>query len=210
MSCKNKLIVFIVFLTCTSVLFSCKSTDLGKKFTPVEAGFMLEPGKSIAVISGHNDDNDIQLVELTIEKLSATGKFKVLSQPAIRKMIPRYPLNLNLIDFSNSGEKDIFNTPYLDNASKERIDAVQKLVKTDYILVVWIENMQSSYASYYGGGSSSTKWMFIMSRLITYPGGNVAGYSGRWNKDSSVFGDWDDFFKDASGNLVKDIIKQTK
>lgn len=191
-------------------LFSCSSADLGKKYTPVDAGFMLEPGKSIAVISGHNDDNDIQLTEMVIEKLSATKQFRVLSQSELKRVIPRYPLNLNIIDFSIVGDKEKRYTPYLNSTSKAAIDAVQKLVKTDYVLVVWIDGMNTQYVSYYGGGGSSIKGMLVMSRLVSYPGGNVAGYSARWNEDSSILGGWEGFFKDVSKDLVKDIIRNTK
>lgn len=205
---KVSVFVLSLFFTC---LFSCSSTDLGKKYTPVEPGFMLEPGKSIAVISGRNDDNDIQLAEMVTEKLSAAKKFKVLQQADIKKMVPKYPLNLSVIDFSIAGDKDMRYTPYLTSTSKAAIDAVQKILKTDYVLVVWIDGMQSQNVSYYGGGGSQTNYMLVMSRLVSYPGGSVVGYSARWNKDYSVvFRDWEDFFKSVSDSLVNDILNKTK
>lgn len=205
----KKSLISTVYFFSAVVLLSCSSTDLGKKYTSVEPGFMLEPGKSIAVISGRNDDSDIQLVEMVTEKLSASKKFKVLQQSEIKKMVPRYPLNVNVIDFSIAGDKDKRYTSYLNSTSKEAIDAIHKLVKTDYVLVVWIEGMQAQSVSYYGGGSSQTNYMLVMSRLIAYPGGTVVGYSARWNEDSTIFGDWENFFKDVSKGLVKDIINKT-
>lgn len=206
----KKIKVFIMCLLCISFFYNCSSADLGKKYTPVESGFMLEPGKSIAVISGRNDDNDIQLTEMVSEKLTATKKFKVLQQSDIKKMVPKYPLNLSVIDFSIAGDQAKRYTPYLTSTSKTAIDAVHKSVKTDYILVVWIEGIQSQNVSYYGGGGNQTNYMLVMSRLISYPEGNVAGYSARWNEDSSIFGGWEGFFKDVSKSLVKDIINKTK
>lgn len=191
------------------VLLSCSSTDVGRKFTPVETGFMLDSGKSIAVISGHNDDNDIQLAEMITEKLTATGKFKVLTQSEITKKMPQYPLNYNVIDFVISGEDDRNYSPYLNNSSKERIDALQKQVKADYILVVWIEGMNE-----FQSRNATSRHMFVKSRFITYPAGNVSAYSNRWNKDNGccLFGisDWDDVFNIQSSDLVKEMIKNTK
>ncbi|PKL16288.1 MAG: hypothetical protein CVV49_17015 [Spirochaetae bacterium HGW-Spirochaetae-5] len=201
MSYIQKIFSFFICLICTMAVLSCSSTNPGRKFTPVEADFMLEPGKSIAVISGHNDDNDIQLTEMVIENLTKSGKFKVLSQSDLKKIIPRYPLNVDLIDFSIADNTEKHFTPYLTVTSKKEIDKIQKLVKTDYILIIWIDGMQT----YYHGRTSTTR-MFTLSRLIAYPGGNIAGYSAIWNEDS----DWEDSFKDSSKNLVKEIIKKTK
>lgn len=210
MHCVKKSFISSVCFFLAVALSSCSSTDLGKDYTSVEPGFMLESGKSIAVISGRNDDNDIQLVEMVIERLSASQKFKVLQQSDIKRMVPSYPLNVNVIDFSIAGDIDKRYTPYLSSTSKKAIDAIHKLVKTDYVLVIWIEGMQSQYISDYGGNNSQTNYMLVMSRLISYPDGNVAGYSARWNEDSSIFGGWEGFFKDVSKNLVKDILNKTK
>ncbi len=192
-------------------LSGCSSADRGRKFMSVDSSLMLETGKSIAVISGRNDDNDIELTEMVIEKLTASGKFKVLPHSEVKKTVPRYPLNINLIDFYLAEDNEKRYTPYITKTSKEAIDAVQRLVKTDYVLVVWIDYIGAWKGSNPGGGESASKYMLVMTRLLSYPGGTLEGFSSRWNENNDIiFSDWEDFFGDVSAELVKEIMIKTK
>ena len=197
---KKKLKAFILCMICITTVLRCSSTG---KFTTVASDYRIDPEKSIAVFSGQNDDNNIQLAELIAEKFSATGKFKVLSQADIEKLVPRYPLNLNFIDFSYINDKDNSYSPaYVSRYCKAQIDTVQKLVKTDYILIVWIDQMEQS----------GSKMMFIRSRLFAYPGGIPTGYSNRWNGNSHCClapKGWGNLFKNSSIDLVEEIIEKT-
>lgn len=198
MSYRKKTLVFIACLCCSAVLLSC-STNQGKKFTPVEKGFLIEKGKTIAVISGRNEDNDIELTESIIKKISEARNLKVIAQSDLKQVIPRYPLNINIIDFSLDSQNKL--SPYLSNSSKSAVDVIHKLVKSDYILLIWIDDLAGGY---YNGSFSTSA--FIATRLISYPQGRIVAYSGNWYDG----GEWDDFVKELSKDIVSDINRNIK
>jgi hypothetical protein len=201
---------FLISMSVIVTITGCFQ-DLGRKYEPVSAGFMLDPNKSIAVLSGHNDDSNIGLTEMVIEKLAASGKFKVMAQNDIKKSIQDYPLNVNLVDFTIAGNVEKRYTPYISDTSKRAFDAAGKNLKTDYVMVVWIDNMKSVSTSNFNSPSniSETKAMCIMSRVIAYPEGKIVGYSARWNESSAMLGNWENFMKNAAQDLVQEIIFKT-
>lgn len=202
----KKILPFIACLCFSVVLISC-STNKGKKFTPVDEGLLIESGKSIAVLSGNNGDNDIQLAEMISERLIIEGKLKVMPQAEISQRIPQYPLNVNLIDFSYNDKKIKNNPSYLSDLSKAGIDAIQKILKTDYILVVWIDSLSSL-------PYNDQRAMNVASRLISYPDAKVVAYSFRWNEKHSyccLFPvKWIGVFENASIDLTDEIHKNVK
>ena len=200
MTFMKKIPYFMAYLIFAAVLLSCSTADKkGRKFALVEKDLFLQSGKSIAVVSGCNNDNDFQITKLMSDKLSASGKFKVLPQSQISKMVPMYPLNYNIIDFSATVSTNLSET------SRAKIDSLQKSLKTDYILVIWISDMATVNRFH--------RAMILSSRLISYPEGNVVGYSDRLNdKASSVLfqGSWEELFEIASNELLKEVLKNTK
>jgi len=202
----KKILPFFAFI-CLSVVFISCSTNKGKKFTPVDEGFLIESGKSIAVLSGTNGDNDINLAELISERMIIEGRLKVMPQAEISRRIPRYPLNVNLIDFSYNDKRIKNNPSYLSDTSKAGIDAVQKILKTDYILIVWIDSLSSL-------PYNDQRAMNVASRLISYPAAKVVAYSFRWNEKHSyccLFPvKWIGVFENASIDLTEEIYKNVK
>lgn len=203
MSYKEKVITMMVCIICTAYSLSCTSYR-GKKFTSVDNGFKLEQGKSIAVFSGTNDDNSIHLAEMISERLAKEGKYKVITQSEISKKISRYPLNTNLVNFDNANDETLLHPPYVNENSKNNIDSFQKIIKADYILVVWISRTITS-------NNVTEREMIVISRLISYPMGNVVGYSnekiGKHSVCCLMRVKWGDVFENATNRHVDEIIK---
>lgn len=199
---KNTLSVF-VWISLSAIILSCGTNQ----FRTVNKEYLFDPDKSIAVVSGYNDDNSITFAEMISEKLVAEGRFKVLSQEVISQKIPKYPLNINLIDFSIPDKDQRRNTQFLTQSSKDNIDALQKIVKADYILVVWVDRIVDD---------NGTLKLFLLSRFIEYPGGDIVGYSNEWNDKSSMVycsclrGSWLTLFKHTTSDYVDEIIEITK
>ena len=192
----KKILPFIACLCFSVVLISCSSTNNGKKFTPVEKGFLIKKEKTLAVLSGRNEDNDIDLTESIIKKISENRNLKVITQSKLKEVIPKYPLNINIVDFNLTSQNKLSSC--LSNSSKSAVDVIHKLVKSDYILLVWIDDMTGSY---YNGSFSTSA--FVATRLISYPEGEIVAYSGSWYNG----GEWDSLVKKISKDIVHDINK---
>ncbi len=198
------------FITGTCFIFfilSCGTTNEGRKFTLVDPDFNIKSGKSIAVINGHNDDNSINYAEMITNSISKTGKLKALSQAEIIKKIPRYPLNIDLIDFISKDDSPNQKSYYMSETSKKSIDVIQKQLNTDYILVVWVDQVFTMQ-------NMTQRALIVSSRLISYPESKVIGYSRRYNENHSycclVTVNWNSVFNNSVDDFLEELFKNIK
>ena len=192
---------FFITGTCfISFLLSCGTTNEGRKFTLVDTDFNIKSGKSIAVINGHNDDNSINYAEMITNRISKSGKLKALSQAEITKKISRYPLNVDLIDFIPNDDSPNQKSYYISETSKKSIDYIQKQLNTDYILVVWVDQVFTMQ-------NMTQRALIVSSRLISYPESKVIGYSHRYNENHSyccfIPVNWNSVFNNSTDDLLE-------
>ena len=89
-----------------------------------------------------------------------------------------------MIDFAfEEGKKSV--TQEISPAAKEKLAAVQRVLKADYIILVWASGWNvvsggGGCCGIYGGHPyiwSVPSWICVNTRMIEYPKGNVIGYS---------------------------------
>jgi len=126
----------------------------------------IEPD-TIAVISGFSDEFNKYFVNKLTEELGKT-KFKVITQDQITMMFKEYPFDI--INFKCKDKK--FDKPYISDETKNIVDGMQSRLKTNYILLAWIEDI-TIVSDQYG----KRLQMKFFTRLIKYPESKVVGYS---------------------------------
>jgi len=122
---------------------------------------------TIVVISGFSDEFNKYFVNKLTEELGKT-KFKVITQDQITMMFKEYPFDL--INFKCEDKK--FDKPYISDETKKIVDGMQSRLKTNYILLAWIEDI-TIVSDQYG----KRLQMKFFTRLIKYPESKVVGYS---------------------------------
>ncbi len=150
----------------------------------------IEPD-TIAVISGFSDEFNKYFVNKLTEELGKT-KFKVITQDQITMMFKEYPFDL--INFKCEDKK--FDKPYISDETKNIVDGMQSRLKTNYILLAWIEDI-TIVSDQYG----KRLQMKFFTRLIKYPESKVVGYSFlHYYKSLGLFG------QDSRSKAAKELI----
>ena len=178
MSLSNSRRVMGLFvITMSFMLWGCASSPYAYfKPCPEERKFV--PQKKIAVVSGRSDELSIALAGKIGKEIEKTNLFTVLSQEDIRKRIPKYPDEVDIIDFSlvkNNDLEDKKRTPWMSDGSKSTVDDIARKLKVDYVYIVWTENIISTIKEF-----ETLFEMPYLSRMVEYPSGEVVAYSWVW------------------------------
>ena len=110
-------------------------------------------GGSLAVISGIKASDSLEFVKRVENLLLESTNIKVLGYEDIKRKIPAYPATIldSRRDFTD--------------ADRAKFVKIQKLLGTDYILLLWSPYFDQQ--TYKGSTSSS---LGIMGRLLEFPG----------------------------------------
>lgn len=208
-----------LFIICIiALLFSgCSPFKKGIYYDSMNKNYKHTPGKKMAVISGGSHDGDQILAETITEKLSKSGKFKMMNQTDIAKILPKYPLNFHAIDFKITEKNDEDSITYTSESSKSRFKDIQRALKVDYLFVVWSEGLAVKTVFSSQTGSSTTMYASALGRMMEYPSGDLVGYSGLWkiytlgfidnfrSKESIVI----EMYNETADRIVSEILKKT-
>jgi hypothetical protein len=148
---------------------------------------------SIAVICGTVDQKDLRLADEISRQLKKETSFKVISQEEISQKIPQYPMHFIESQPSNTDRWSI-STSQLSEENIQRLNKVQKILKADYIFLVWDSELTTTYGDetccfdwtgFLGGNKCQ---LYVPVRVVQYPAKEVAAFKNYTRTDTySVF-----------------------
>ena len=161
-------------LVCVVAVLAFSCCGYSNLFVLNDPGKDIRPGV-LAVISGGDGDADVKFAECLTDELRKNTTFQVMSQDAIRRKAPGYPVPL-IDGAAGKNNDDPFGT---FPGNKAKLDAIQKQLKADYIYVVWIQNIKKTIEQTSTFGT--TRVMMYQAdgraRLLQYPGGRIIAYT---------------------------------
>lgn len=129
-------------------------------------------GASLAVISGSGDDADVRFAEHLTKKLQERSTLKVLSQAEVGRRSGRYPVKIKIGQPKNP-DKPVWYAA----GEKGKVDALHDAVKTDYLLVVWVTNLNRYITQNNMGATSVSYGASFIGNLLEYSPGKAVGYT---------------------------------
>ena len=167
---------------------------------------------SIAVVSADASDLTVQLADSLTRELKARSTFTVLSQEEVARRLGRYPVKVKL------GTPDNPDKPvWFAKGEKAKVDSLQAQLKTDYVFLVWTDNLRKITRTGQGG-SSVTYSVDVYGNVVEYPKSRAIGYTSfARNKSQTccLFGksegdDIQEMVKGAAGSMADDLISAAK
>jgi hypothetical protein len=145
-------------------------------FDVVQKDYQVKPG-TLAVISGDNNAVSIQLAALLTRELRGRSTFRVVSQEDIAKRVPDYPYTFLETKTEKTSKGRVIDS--YTEANRGHVHAIQKNLKTDYLFVVWGEDLRkvlrtSQYGALLGIGRGFYE-ADINGQLFRYPPGAEVG-----------------------------------
>lgn len=156
---------FLILSIITILLNACSSYSI---FRTSQEDYKIIPG-TLVVVAGSSSESDVRLAELLSEQITKETKFKVMSQSAVFKKIPQYPFDIVSDQYNEKNR----NSTWMSKNMKNSLAKYQKILGTQYILLVWTDNLSITLTN----NSLSSFGVNFMSRLVKYPSQSVIGYS---------------------------------
>lgn len=167
---------------------------------------------SIAVVSADTAELTVQLADNLTRELKARSTFKVLSQEEVARRLGRYPVKVK------QGTPDNPDKPiWFAKGEKARVDSMQAQLKTDYVFLVWTDNLRKVTRTGQGG-SSVTYSVDVYGNVVEYPKSRAIGFTSFARNQSQsccLFGksegdDIHEMVKAAAGSMADDLISAAK
>ncbi len=205
------LLPLVLLALCASPLLSgcCGGTphpfELYDEKTTIRAG-------SIAVISADRSELTVQVADNLTRELQERSTFKVLSQEQVARRLGKYPVTIK------QAKTDNWDKPvWLVKGEKARVDAMQAQLKTDYLFVVWTDNLRKVTRSGQGG-SSVTYSIDVYGNVVEYPKSQAIGFTSfarNQGQSCCLFGksegdDINEMLKKAAGSMADNFISAAK
>ena len=159
------LFIFIVFVS----LSGCGGVN--EPFTLMDENYKMRPG-SVAVVSGSNDEPGVKLAAYLTRELRQRSNFRVMRQQTIMKRMPNYPFTIK-----TKRPKDEQKPVWFAPSEKRTIRAIQKRLKTDYLLIVWVTDLSRQTVTYSHGGGKTTYYSTIVGNFMKKPKSNPIAYT---------------------------------
>ncbi len=145
-------------------------------FDPTESSYRIKPG-SIAVIGGNNDQFDQDLAAALTGRLKSTSRLAVTDQERIRTQLKHYPADFVTVDREEDADIVASSPAWFRPEDAERIAALHKDLKTDYVMVVW--------GDYLTKITEVSNWIIVRHyfasninmRLIEFPAKKIVAYT---------------------------------
>ena len=126
---------------------------------------------SIAVVSADTSELTVQLADSLTRELKARSTFKVLSQEEVARRLGRYPVKVK------PGTPDNPDKPiWFAKGEKAKVDSMQAQLKTEYVFLVWTDNLRKVTRTGQGG-SSVTYSVDVYGNVVEYPKSRAIGYT---------------------------------
>lgn len=131
-------------------------------FTPLIPDFQAK-GKSLAVISGLQDGDNLLLAHYMTEALAQNSRYQVMSQKKIAALERDYPYTIQGPYTSAYFEADLDYT----QTDVEKIKRLQKKLGVDYLYVLWTPTSVT-----HNGSMNS---ILVLGQLFEFPGAREVG-----------------------------------
>lgn len=190
----KKRVILLFLAACILPLFSCapgygrfKLTD--KDFRP--------RGKSLAVLSGLDNDANVILSEYMAEAFKNRSTFQVLSGQEIKRVMPDYPINIK------GPYKNAYFSFDVDYARTDvkKLKSIQQKLGVDYLYVLWAP-------STYGSEGETVINFLMIAQLFASPDARQIG-----NIDGQILVQGKSFFfgrnKPGAEQFSKQLMKVT-
>jgi hypothetical protein len=172
---KKKYIFWLGMLIPFLLLVSACSGGRSIPFELVDSKQKLKTG-TVAVISGRNSEFGVRLAAAVTQELEQKSSFHTMSQEEIKRRIPNYPADIITSWYPAKGQE--YNPAQLSHHDKNKIKQVQSALKTDYVFVVWNDNLTKEQSVNTGFFTVHYMyWSWIFTRLLEYPTNKLVGYS---------------------------------
>lgn len=167
---------------------------------------------SIAVVSADTSELTVQLADNLTRELKARSTFKVLSQEEVARRLGRYPVKVK------QGTPDNPDKPvWFAKGEKAKVDSLQAQLNTDYVFLVWTDNLRKITRTGQGG-SSVTYSVDVYGNMIEYPRSRAIGYTSfarNQGQSCCLFGksegdDIHEMVKGAARSMADDLISAAK
>lgn len=167
---------------------------------------------SIAVVSADTSELTVQLADNLTRELKARSTFKVLSQEEVARRLGRYPVKVKQ-ETPDNPDKPI----WFAKGEKAKVDSMQAQLKTDYVFLVWTDNLRKITRTGQGG-SSVTYSVDVYGNVVEYPRSRAIGYTSfarNQGQSCCLFGksegdDIHEMAKGAAGSMADDLISAAK
>ena len=201
----------LVLLALCSVALLQGCCGIHKPFEPMDDKVQIRAG-SLAVISADASDATMRLADELTKELKARSTFKVLSQEEIGRRVGRYPVTIKEAQPENP-DKPV----WFAKGEKAKVDAMQAQLKTDYVFVVWTDNLRKIVRSGQGG-SSVTYSIDVYGNVIEYPKSRAIGFTNfarNQGQSCCLFGksegdDINEMLKGAGASMADRFIEAAK
>ncbi len=205
--------IFVMLVTA----FFVQGCATNKPFALVDEQYQFKPG-TIAIISGDNNEADSRFVDVLISELREKSTLKVLDMEEIAKRVKNYPLVKPAV-FGMAKEKSDKREKKFE-VDRVKVDAIQGQLHTDYVFVLWHDQM----TKWSSNQTDCLTWsnvgyiIHIQGDLLEYPKKKMVGYADfREEKGGSCCllfksegEDIDDLIKTAAKRTASDLIHLSK
>jgi hypothetical protein len=201
--------VFFLMIGVLGMLSGC--CGIHKPFELIDDKTIIKTG-TVAVISADSSEPTVRLADYLTRELKERSTFKVLSQEEVARRLGRYPVKVK------QGTPDNPDKPiWFAKGEKAKVDAMQAQLNTDYVFLVWTDNLRKITRTGQGG-SSVTYSVDVYGNLVEYPKSRAIGYTSFARNQSQsccLFGksegdDIHEMVKGAAGSMADDLISAAK
>jgi hypothetical protein len=167
---------------------------------------------SIAVVSADTSELTVRLADSLTRELKERSTFKVLSQEEVARRVGKYPVKIKEVKPENP-DKPV----WFAKGEKAKVDSMQTQLRTDYLFLVWTDNLRKIVRTGQGG-SSVTYSVDVYGNLIEYPKSRAIGFTSfarNQGQSCCLFGksegdDIHEMVKAAAGSMADDLISAAK
>ncbi len=200
-----RILPFLLLPVLIAVLSGCGGTP--HPFSLYDEKTAIKTG-SIAVISADNSELTVRVADNLTRELKERSTFKVLSQEEVKRRVGRYPVTIKIGQAENE-DKPL----WFAKGEKAKVDAMQAQLKTDYVFVVWTDNLRRITRTGQGG-SSVTYSVDVYGNVVEYPKSRAIGYTSfarNQGQSCCLFGksegdDINEMLKGAAESMTDDFI----
>jgi len=167
---------------------------------------------TIAVIAAEGSELTVRLADSLTRELKERSTFKVLSQEEVARRVGKYPVKIK------EGKPENPDKPvWFAKGEKARIDSMQTQLKTDYLFLIWTDNLRKTVRTGQGG-SSVTYSVDVYGNVIEYPKSRAIGFTSfarNHGQSCCLFGksegdDIHEMVKAAAGSMADKFIAAAK
>jgi hypothetical protein len=206
---RSKTLLMVLLLVVSAVLLS--GCGKGYPFEFLADGYAPK-GTSVAVVSASADDSTERFAQHLTKSLQEKSTLKVLSQSQVAQRVGKYPVRIKTGDpQNNSWDRPI----WYSSKDQARVESIADAVKADYVLFMWVHNIERITTT--GQGGSSVNYRAVIIGNMVDRQGKTSGYSNFGSSKGQaccLFGvsegqDIDSLLQIAAGEVARDFARRT-